>query len=224
MISVVIPTFNSEEGLARTLSSLVPAAAEGVVREVVVVDGGSRDGTTRVADAAGCVVVDGQGVWGERVAAGVSAMRRAPWVLVLPPHIDLDATWHREVSLFIERVDRSNRTLSDAACFRLEFDSFGWRARCAERIISVWGSLFGLPTVDQGILLTRDLWDRIAGRGIPDSYAKLVQRIGRSQIHVLRATGVVLDVEGDACEVMGPRRMLRYLLAGVGVPGVGFKG
>ncbi len=210
--------------MARTLSSLVSAAAEGVVREVVVVDGGSRDGTVRVAEAAGCVLIDGHGSWGDRIAAGIAVMRRAPWVLILPPHIDLDATWHREVSIFIERVDRSGRALSDAACFRLEFDSFGWRARCAERIIALWGGVFGWPTVDQGILVTRDMWDRIATRGVPSSYAALVRRIGRGSIHVLRATGVVLDVEGEASRVMGPRRLLRYLLAGVGVPGVGFKG
>lgn len=45
MLSVVILTDNSEEGLARTLASLVSAAAEGVIREVAVVDDGSVDGT-----------------------------------------------------------------------------------------------------------------------------------------------------------------------------------
>ena len=43
MISVIIPTLNSEIVLAHTLAALVPAAAEGVVREVIVVDGGSSD-------------------------------------------------------------------------------------------------------------------------------------------------------------------------------------
>ena len=61
MLSVVIPTENSEEGLARTLASLVPAAAEGIVREVVVVDAGSTDGTRVVADAAGCSLAEGSG-------------------------------------------------------------------------------------------------------------------------------------------------------------------
>ena len=65
MLSVVIPTQNSEEGLARTLASLVPAAAEGVVREVVVVDAGSTDGTRVVADAAGCTLIEARGSWAE---------------------------------------------------------------------------------------------------------------------------------------------------------------
>ena len=54
MISVIIPTFNSEIALAQTLAALVSAAADGVVREVIVVDAGSSDHTHKVADAAGC--------------------------------------------------------------------------------------------------------------------------------------------------------------------------
>ena len=55
MLSVIIPSYNSEEGLARTLASLVSAAAEGIVREVAVADAGSTDGTGAVAEAAGCL-------------------------------------------------------------------------------------------------------------------------------------------------------------------------
>ena len=49
MISVVVPTLNAEAGLAASLTSLVPAAVEGLVREVIVVDGGSTDGTAAAA-------------------------------------------------------------------------------------------------------------------------------------------------------------------------------
>ena len=43
MLSVLIETRNDEEGLARTLASLIAAAVEGVVREVIVCDLGSTD-------------------------------------------------------------------------------------------------------------------------------------------------------------------------------------
>jgi glycosyltransferase involved in cell wall biosynthesis len=53
MVSVVIPALNAEATLPQTLTALVPAALEGFVREVVVVDGGSEDKTCEIADHAG---------------------------------------------------------------------------------------------------------------------------------------------------------------------------
>ena len=53
MISVLIETRNDEAELAHTLASLVPGAVEGVVREVIVCDRGSTDGTASVAEQAG---------------------------------------------------------------------------------------------------------------------------------------------------------------------------
>ncbi len=54
MLTVLIETRNDEEGLARTLASLVGAAVEGVVRDVIVCDRGSTDQTHYVAEHAGC--------------------------------------------------------------------------------------------------------------------------------------------------------------------------
>ena len=53
MISVVIPALNAERTLPSTLTALVPAAVDGVVREVIVADGGSTDHTRQIADHAG---------------------------------------------------------------------------------------------------------------------------------------------------------------------------
>lgn len=59
MLSVVIQTHNDEDSLARTLASLVSASVEGVVREVIVCDGGSTDRTHLVADHTGCQFIAG---------------------------------------------------------------------------------------------------------------------------------------------------------------------
>ncbi|MFJ5489311.1 glycosyltransferase, partial [Hansschlegelia beijingensis] len=53
MLSVLIPTCNHERALVPTLSTLVPGAADGLVRDVTIVDGGSTDATAEVADPAG---------------------------------------------------------------------------------------------------------------------------------------------------------------------------
>ena len=78
MLSVLIETKNDEEGLARTLASLVGGAVEGVVREVIVCDGGSTDHTLRVAEHAGCHVVT-QGL------AVAVAQAKGDWLLMLEP-------------------------------------------------------------------------------------------------------------------------------------------
>ena len=59
MITVIIPTLNAEATLAPTLAALVPAAVDGLVREVIVVDGGSSDRTTEIVDNAGANLVQG---------------------------------------------------------------------------------------------------------------------------------------------------------------------
>lgn len=87
MLSVLIETRNHEEGLARTLASLVPGAVEGLVREVVVCDLGSADQTRRVADHAGCVFLAQGGL-----AQGVR-QARGDWLLVLPPGARLLEGW-----------------------------------------------------------------------------------------------------------------------------------
>jgi glycosyltransferase involved in cell wall biosynthesis len=56
-LAVVIPTFNESGHLPLTLAALVPAAVDGLVREVVISDGGSSDGTLEAADEAGAKIV-----------------------------------------------------------------------------------------------------------------------------------------------------------------------
>ncbi|WP_421913991.1 glycosyltransferase [Mesorhizobium sp.] len=90
MLSVLIETLNDEEGLARTLASLVGGAVEGVVREVIVCDTGSTDQTHRVAEHAGCLYVAGTTALGIGQAKG-------DWLLLLEPGARLVEGWTDEV-------------------------------------------------------------------------------------------------------------------------------
>ena len=53
MISVVIPTLNAQTRLVSCLEALVTPALDGLVKEVIVVDGGSCDATVQIADGFG---------------------------------------------------------------------------------------------------------------------------------------------------------------------------
>jgi len=86
MLSVLIETLDDEEGLARTLASLVGGAVEGAVREVIVCDRGSGDHTHRVAEHAGCHFVT------EGLAAGIR-LAKGDWLLFLEPGARLADGW-----------------------------------------------------------------------------------------------------------------------------------
>lgn len=58
MVSVLMECRNEEEALAQSLAALVPGAVKGLIREVVIIDRGSSDGSRRVAEAAGCRIVE----------------------------------------------------------------------------------------------------------------------------------------------------------------------
>lgn len=87
MLTVLIETTNEEEALARTLASLVGGAVDGTIREVIVCDHNSTDGTRSVADHSGCTFLSNSDL-----AKGV-ALARSEWLLVLQPGARLLEGW-----------------------------------------------------------------------------------------------------------------------------------
>jgi glycosyltransferase involved in cell wall biosynthesis len=68
-VSVVIPTFNEAEAIGGVIREL----PRDLVREVIVADGGSTDGTQAIARAAGAVVLDAGRGYGRACQAGAEA-------------------------------------------------------------------------------------------------------------------------------------------------------
>ncbi len=84
-----------EAELAHTLSFLVAGAVEGLVGDVVVLDHGSSDGTSSVADAAGCRFY---GAWDIKdILRGV----RGEWLMLVEPGARLQHGWIEEVAEYI---------------------------------------------------------------------------------------------------------------------------
>src|SRR5258706_14175821 len=84
MLSVIIATHESERPLVRTLAVLVPGAAAGLIREVIISDAGSRDDTAAAADVAGCELMVASGSGGARTQQAAQ-VPQAPWLLVFEP-------------------------------------------------------------------------------------------------------------------------------------------
>jgi hypothetical protein len=79
--------------LAETLTGLITAAVDGLVREVIV-SAGVDPAVEMVAEDAGARIVGGQGVLGARLARAAAASRSA-WLLV--PAVTLPADWRGRV-------------------------------------------------------------------------------------------------------------------------------
>lgn len=91
MLSALIPTANSQDDLALLLAALVPAAVEGLVREVICADAGSTDATEALCEDAGARLIQGG-----LVAAAAQA--RSDWLLILPVGLRLAGGWDDAVA------------------------------------------------------------------------------------------------------------------------------
>ena len=91
MLTVLMECRDNEPELAHTLAALVAGAVDGLVSDVIVLDHGSRDGSARVADAAGCRFV---GKW---ELDEMLRMARGEWVMLLEPGARPQAGWIEDV-------------------------------------------------------------------------------------------------------------------------------
>lgn len=190
MISVIIPTLDAADGLTRTLAALVPGALEGLIREVVIVDGGSRDETEGIADAAGAHFIESQRGRGLQLAAGARASTGS-WLLFLHADTVLEAGWIEDAAKFIEQVETGRRR-EGAAAFRFALDDFGFRPRLLEKLVAVRCAIFHMAYGDQGLLIPRRLYEEIGGyRQIPlMEDVAMARALGRRRTVVLPSRAV----------------------------------
>lgn len=187
MISVVIPTLNAQAELPGTLAALIPAAVDGLVREVIIVDGGSKDRTLQVAENSGAEIITGTAGRGPQLKAG-AAKARQPWLLFLHADTELGPGWDQIASHFMEKVDRGRVTPS-AAAFRFRLMDEGWRPRALEAAVGLRCALFKAPYGDQGLLIPRSLYEEVGGFDTLPLMedVDMIRRLGRRRITMLRA-------------------------------------
>ncbi|HEY2534036.1 MAG TPA: glycosyltransferase [Xanthobacteraceae bacterium] len=178
MLSVVITTLDSERPLVATLAALVPGAVEGLISEVLVADGGSRDDTTAVAEVAGCKVMVVTGTPGRRLGAAATAAR-TPWLLFLRPGTILDAGWISEARRFMEESAIDRR----AAAFR----RVAPRTALREALLMIADALVIRVRPEQGLLIAKKFYHELGGHfeAASDPETDLIRRIGRRRIMTL---------------------------------------
>jgi hypothetical protein len=110
------------------------------------------------------------------------------WLLVLHADTCLATGWTAAARAFMARPGAAER----AAVFRLANDEESPAARRVARLANWRARRLGLPYGDQGLLMSRALYDAVGGfADVPlMEDVALVRRIGRRQLAVLDATAV----------------------------------
>lgn len=180
-LSIIIPVLNAEAQLPATLDALLPGVAAGVIREVIVSDGGSTDRSVDLARLAGCEVLSGPPGRGGQLARGAE-MARGDWFLFLHADTILPEVWVGAVGAHMAQA-------TDAAAFRLQFNARG----VMPSVVAGWANLrshvFGLPYGDQGLLIARNLYREVGGyQRIPLMEDVAIARALRGRLRLLPET------------------------------------
>jgi rSAM/selenodomain-associated transferase 2 len=153
-LSIVLPVFNEAQQLPQVLECLRPARERGV--EVIIVDGGSEDGTLAIAARSGARLVSSPKGRARQMNAGA---RIAGADVLLFLHVD---------TILPERAD----LLIDAAICdrrqvwgRFDVDIRGrpWMLRVIAVLMNWRSRISGIATGDQAIFVARSAFESIGG-------------------------------------------------------------
>jgi rSAM/selenodomain-associated transferase 2 len=206
MLSVVIPTLDAGGVLPSCLDALEGAD------EIVVVDGGSIDETSSIAEAAGARVVRTQRGRGIQLKTGAKAAL-GDWLLFLHADTRLGEGWRDAVAAHITSGP------DGAACLRFRLDDAAWQARLIEKAVAARVRLFGLPYGDQGLLVPRRVYEATGGyRPLPlMEDIDLVRRLRRVRVLDADAVTSAARWRRDGWLRQSARNMMCLGLYGLGI-------
>ena len=143
-LDVIVPTLDAAARVEATLAALAEgrceSAGRGLIRRVLVVDGGSGDDTAARAERAGATVIRGPRGRGPQLAAGAAASD-ADWLLFLHADTRLAPGWSDQVAAFLA----ADGTGDKAAVFTLAFDDESPQARTLARLANWRSRRLALP-------------------------------------------------------------------------------
>lgn len=151
---MVIPALDEAGQIEGAVSS-----AAGPEVDVIVVDGGSRDGTPERARSAGARVLNAQRGRARQLQVGFEASE-SDVVLFLHADTRLPEGWERAVAAALDDPE----TVGGA--FRLKFDERGFRIWLVEFTARLRIALLAFPFGDQALFVRRSVLDEIGG--VPD--------------------------------------------------------
>ena len=151
-ISVIVPALDEAATLPRTLA----AARQAGVRELIVVDGGSRDATVAAARSLADRVIEGPRGRALQMNAGATVAQGD--VLLF---LHADTRLPPGCAALLARALAGPDAVGGR--FDVRLDASGLAYRIIERAISLRSRLTGVATGDQAIFVRRDVFERLGG-------------------------------------------------------------
>jgi len=188
-VSIIIPTLNEASCLSAALASVqgIPDV------EVVVVDGGSNDGTLDIAASHGVRLLRGPRGKAAQMNLG-AALARGNILLFLHADTQLPENWKELVQKELDEPDVV------AGAFRLRIQGPRQAFRIIERLANFRSTRFQMPYGDQALFLKADLFHKLGG------FPNFVIMEDFEIIRVLKRFGRVSTLEAPA--VTSARRWL----------------
>jgi uncharacterized protein len=156
-ISIIIPAINEADHIANTLESIGP----GNKKEVIVVDGGSKDDTARIAKSLGATVITSTPPRARQMNRGADYATGDVLVFL---HADTRLPKKFEADIF-NSFKEPNMV---AGAFELRMDSSMPGLRLIERLANWRSRYLKLPYGDQAIFISSKIFHEIGGfRDIP---------------------------------------------------------
>jgi len=172
MFSVILPTLNAQKTLAPVLAQVAKHADE-----IVVSDGGSKDRTLNIALDAKARIAVGCAGRGWQLARG-ARWAHGDWFLFAHADTQMPENWKALVDTHIQNSPEK------AAYFKFGVDAKGVRPRLLECLSNARTFWFGLPYGDQGLLISRELYEDVGG--YPDwplfEDVAIVRKLGRKRM------------------------------------------
>tara|TARA_Y100001970_G_scaffold294017_1_gene445866 strand:+ start:1924 stop:2628 length:705 start_codon:yes stop_codon:yes gene_type:complete len=147
-ISFIIPTLNEEETLPLLLSELQNYPYS---NEIIIVDGGSKDFTIKIAEIYG-VKIKRTNVpnRGKQLSIGAKSAK-GEWLFFLHSDIGFSKEWIKKIALNIS----TNSSIDNAYYFNFKIRSNQLRFRILEMCVSIRCLILNKPYGDQGLLINK---------------------------------------------------------------------
>ena len=155
LLSIVIPTLNSTNLISSTLLSLSEGIEANLIKELIISDGNSIDDIKKLSNEIGAVFIKGQKGRGIQLHRG--AMKATgEWILFIHSDTVLPPGW---ATTFLKHIkDQEN-----AGYCKLSFNDPSLMAKVMSFGANLRSSIFKLPYGDQGLLISKKLYNEIGG-------------------------------------------------------------